>query len=214
MSTVSTAAEKHSMLSHLAAGSMMHLRRSCGAVWSMHACSPGGLSGPRQSTMPPVCYTPGTEMHAGRGPPAAALCGLRGTAPSSPSWAADTCTRGLAALDAAPASRACCQWPRHSPLPSPDRTTITLHVHARMHACTHTSLLDVCLFRLSVRLYWMLLLSSAQLSTAPRECMYAVCLCCGAAVSAYVTHGVFPNMSWMKFKPDHGNGAAESNGFR
>jgi hypothetical protein len=27
------------------------------------------------------------------------------------------------------------------------------------------------------------------------------------AVSAYVTHGVFPNFSWMKFKADTGGGS-------
>lgn len=31
-------------------------------------------------------------------------------------------------------------------------------------------------------------------------------------VSAFVTHGVFPNFSWMKFKADAGSGAQD--GFR
>lgn len=46
------------------------------------------------------------------------------------------------------------------------------------------------------------------------EC-HAVLASLGAAhVSAYVTHGVFPNMSWMKFRADQGQGAQESQGFR
>lgn len=31
-------------------------------------------------------------------------------------------------------------------------------------------------------------------------------------MSAFVTHGVFPNMSWVKFRADLGNGAQD--GFR
>lgn len=33
-------------------------------------------------------------------------------------------------------------------------------------------------------------------------------------VSAYVTHGVFPNYTWQRFKADRGEGAQESGGFR
>jgi hypothetical protein len=38
-----------------------------------------------------------------------------------------------------------------------------------------------------------------------------VCLCC--AVSAYVTHGVFPRESWKKFKADNG-GEAEADSWQ
>lgn len=34
------------------------------------------------------------------------------------------------------------------------------------------------------------------------------------SVSAFVTHGVFPNASWKKFKADLGEGASSSHGFR
>lgn len=37
---------------------------------------------------------------------------------------------------------------------------------------------------------------------------------CAPPVSAFVTHGVFPNMSWVKFKSDAGQGAGPTNGFR
>ncbi|KAG1669872.1 hypothetical protein FOA52_012461 [Chlamydomonas sp. UWO 241] len=46
------------------------------------------------------------------------------------------------------------------------------------------------------------------------EC-HAVLAAMGAThVSAYVTHGVFPNYTWQKFKADRGEGAANSGGFR
>lgn len=42
----------------------------------------------------------------------------------------------------------------------------------------------------------------------PHSVGYCSCVILLFAVSAYVTHGVFPNFSWMKFKADTGGGCA------
>ena len=44
------------------------------------------------------------------------------------------------------------------------------------------------------------------------ECQRLLATQGASHVSAYVTHGVFPNQSWKRFKPESGDGGAD--GFR